>query len=72
MNDTPSVLNSYQDNSTVAVSEGVTRTIKEGGFGCIESRADVSFPEQYVSNYELQQMLSGQGGASNSTTTSIP
>lgn len=59
-----------QDNSTVAVSEGVTRTIKEGGFGCIESRTDVSFPEQYVSNYELQQMINGSGGSSNST--SIP
>jgi hypothetical protein len=54
-----------QDNSTVAVSEGVTRIIKEGGFGCIESRADVSFPEQYVSNYELQQMINGSGGSSN-------
>jgi hypothetical protein len=57
-----------QDNSTVAVSEGVTRTIKEGGFGCFESRADVSFPEQYVSNYELQQMINGSGGSSNSTS----
>jgi hypothetical protein len=56
------------DNSTVAVSEGVTRLIKEGGFGCIESRADLSFPEQYVSNYELQQMINGSGGSSNSTS----
>jgi hypothetical protein len=56
------------DNSTVAVSEGVTRTLKEGGFGCIESRADVSFPEQYVSNYEFQQMINGSGGSSNSTS----
>ena len=66
---TPAGVERVQDNSTVAVSEGVTRTIKEGGFGCIESRADVSFPEQYVSNYELQQMINGSGGSSNSTST---
>ena len=60
-----------QDNSTVAVSDGVTRLSKSGGFGCFESRADVSFPEQYVSNYELQQMLNSQRGTNNSTT-SIP
>jgi hypothetical protein len=59
-----------QDNSTVAVSDGVTRIGQSGGFGCIESRADVSFPEQYVSNYELQQMINSQEGSSNST--SIP
>ena len=57
-----------QDNSTVTVSEGVTRTSQSGGFGCIESRADVSFPEQYVSNYELQQMINGSGGSSNSSS----
>jgi len=55
-----------QDNSTVAISDGVTRIGQEGGFGCIESRADVSFPEQYVSNYELQQMINGSGGSTNS------
>jgi hypothetical protein len=59
-----------QDNSTVVVSDGVTRIGQSGGFGCIESRADVSFPEQYVSNYELQQMINSQEGSSNST--SIP
>lgn len=60
-----------QDNSTITVSEGVTRIGQSGGFGCFESRTDVSFPEQYVSNYELQQMINGQEKASNSTT-SIP
>jgi hypothetical protein len=57
-----------QDNSTVVVSDGVTRIGQSGGFGCIESRADVSFPEQYVSNYELQQMINSQEGSSNSTS----
>ena len=57
-----------QDNSTVAVSEGVTRIGKSGGFGCIESRADVSFPEQYVSNYELQQIINELKGSSNATS----
>jgi hypothetical protein len=59
-----------QDNSTVAVSDGVTRIGQRGGFGCIESRADVSFPEQYISNYELQQMINESGGSSNSTSMS--
>lgn len=58
-----------QDNSTVTVSDGVIRIGQSGGFGCFESRADVSFPEQYVSNYELQQMLNSQGEASKSTTS---
>lgn len=57
-----------QDNSIVTVSDGVTRISQSGEFGCFESRADVSFPEQYVSNYELQQMINSQGEASNSTT----
>ena len=57
-----------QDNSTVTVSEGVTRIGQSGGFGCFESRADVSFPEQYVSNYELQQMINGSRGSSNSSS----
>ncbi len=57
-----------QDNSTVAVSDGVTRIGKSGGFGCFESRADVSFPEQYVSNYELQQMINEIKGSSNATS----
>ena len=56
-----------QDNSTVTVSEGVTRIGQSGGFGCIESRGDLSFPEQYVSNYDLQQMITQQGESSNST-----
>ena len=54
-----------QDNSTVTISDGVTRIGQSGGFGCIESRADVSFPEQYISDYELQQMINNQGGTSN-------
>ena len=57
-----------QDNSTVAVSDGVTRIGKSGGFGCIESRADMSFPEQYVSNYELQQMIDELKGSPNATS----
>ncbi len=60
-----------QDTSTITVSDGVTRIGQSGGFGCIESRGDLSFPEQYVSNYELQQMLNSQRGTNNSTT-SIP
>ena len=57
-----------QDNSTITVSDGVIRKGQSGGFGCIESRADVSFPEQYVPNYELQQMINELRGSSNSTS----
>jgi hypothetical protein len=57
-----------QDNSTVAISNDVTRIGQVGGFGCFESRADLSFPEQYVSNYELQQMIKDLKGSSNSTS----
>lgn len=57
-----------QDNSTVTVSDGVTRIGKSGGFGCIESRADMSFPEQFISNYELQQMINELKGSSNATS----
>jgi hypothetical protein len=57
-----------QDNSTVTVSDGVTRIGQSGGFGCVESRADVSFPEQYVSNYELQQIINELKGSSNATS----
>jgi len=46
-----------QDNSTKQVSEGVTQKAQRGGFGCITSRADVAFPEPYVSNDELVNMI---------------
>ncbi|MGH9964477.1 MAG: hypothetical protein ACRD5E_06585 [Nitrososphaeraceae archaeon] len=57
-----------QDNSTVTVSDGITRIGQSGGFGCIESRADISFPEQFISNYELQQMINELKGSSNATS----
>ncbi|HEY7757306.1 MAG TPA: hypothetical protein VIA08_03650 [Nitrososphaeraceae archaeon] len=46
-----------QDNSTKQISEDVVQKAQRGGFGCITSRADVSFPEPYVSNNELVGML---------------
>ncbi|HKQ21285.1 MAG TPA: hypothetical protein VJS91_04550 [Nitrososphaeraceae archaeon] len=46
-----------QDNSTKQVSEGITQKAHRGGFGCITSRADVSFPEPYISNNEIVGML---------------
>lgn len=46
-----------QDNSTKQVSEGVTQKAQRGGFGCITSRADVSFPEPYISNNEIVGIL---------------
>ena len=46
-----------QDNSTKQISEGVTQKAQRGGFGCITSRADVAFPEPYISNDELVDMI---------------
>lgn len=46
-----------QDNSTKQISEGVTQKAQGGGFGCISSRADLAFPEPYVSNDELVNMI---------------
>ena len=46
-----------QDNSTKQISEGVTLKAERGGFGCPASRADVGFPEPYVSNSELINMI---------------
>ena len=54
-----------QDNSTVTISEGVNRIGQSGGFGCFESRGDLSFPENYVYNYELLQMINDLRGSSN-------
>ncbi len=46
-----------QDNSTKKISEGVIQKAQNGGFGCISSRADASFPEPYISNNEIVGML---------------
>ena len=46
------------DNSTVKISENVTRKSIIGSFGCPLSRTDAGFPEPYMSNVEIQEMLS--------------
>jgi hypothetical protein len=53
-----------QVNSTKQISEGVIQKAQRGGFGCITSRSDVSFPEPYVSNNELVGMLNQTRGNS--------
>jgi hypothetical protein len=55
-----------QDNSTKQISEGVTLKAQRGGFGCPASRADVGFPEPYVSDNELVNMIKELGGNSTS------
>jgi len=57
---TPEAEQRPSDNSTVEISENVVRKSLQGGFGCPEER--VGFPEPYVSQYEISQML-------NKTTT---
>lgn len=55
-----------QDNSTKQISEGVTLKAQRGGFGCPPSRADAGFPEPYVSNNELVNMINELRGNSTS------
>jgi hypothetical protein len=55
-----------QNNSTKQISEGVTLKAQRGGFGCPASRADVGFPEPYVSDNELVNMIKELSGNSTS------
>lgn len=43
------------DNSTVQISENVTRKAMQGGFGCPDERN--GFPEPYVSQFDLSQAI---------------
>lgn len=45
------------DNSTVQISEGVTRKGMVGGFGCPQSKTDAGFPEPFMSNNEIANKL---------------
>jgi hypothetical protein len=45
------------DNSTTQLSQGVTRKSIMGSFGCPLPRTDAGFPEPYLSNVEIQEML---------------
>ncbi|HEX6028839.1 MAG TPA: hypothetical protein VFY64_07360 [Nitrososphaeraceae archaeon] len=45
------------DNSTVQISEGVTRKGLTGGFGCPQSKTDAGFPEPFMSNNEIVNKL---------------
>ena len=45
------------DNSTVQISEGVTRKGMVGAFGCPQSKTDAGFPEPYMSNNEIVTKL---------------
>ena len=56
-----------QENATTQISEGVTLKAQHGGFGCPASRADVAFPETYVSNNELVCMIKEIQNAQNIT-----
>lgn len=46
------------DNSTTQLSQGVTRKSIMGSFGCPLPKTDAGFPEPYMSNLEIQKMLS--------------
>lgn len=42
------------DKSEVKISDKVTRTFKRGAFGCPTAKADLGFPEQSASIYDIQ------------------
>lgn len=46
------------DVSRVSLSDGVTRTLKQGAFGCPAAKADMGFPEQSSTMYETRSGLS--------------
>jgi hypothetical protein len=52
-----------QDNSTVKVSDTVTRIAKTGGFECPEARGPSGFPEPAHSSYELNQDIQSVAAA---------
>src|ERR687889_1165206 len=54
------------DNSTIQLSQGVIRKSITGSFGCPLPRSDAGFPEPYMSNLEIQKILSR---SENSTST---
>jgi hypothetical protein len=45
------------DNSTIQISEGVTRKGMVGGFSCPQSKVDAGFPEPFMSNNEIVEKL---------------
>ena len=51
---------SSQNNATKQISDGVILKAQRGSFGCPSSRADAGFPEPYVSNNEMVNMIKGQ------------
>lgn len=53
-----------QNNSTKQISEGVTQKAQHGAFGCITARTDASFPEPYISNNEIVNMINQTGNSS--------
>jgi hypothetical protein len=44
---------SPEDKTEVKVSEGVTRILSSGAFGCPVAKADLGFPEKSASTYDL-------------------
>jgi hypothetical protein len=51
--------NTKSDNSTVQISKNVERKASLGGFGCPDVR--VGFPEPYISQHDLSQLINKTG-----------
>lgn len=55
---TPAEVIEYpQNNETIALSSGVIQKAESGGFSCPKPLSDISFPEPYMSNIEIQTRL---------------
>lgn len=52
---------SPQTNETTTLSNGVIQKAESGGFSCPKPLSEISFPEQYLSNVDIQAKLNGTG-----------
>lgn len=58
-----------EDTKEVEISTGVTLMEKAGTFGCPASRADLGFPEQSMTTYELNTKISEAKNTADSSRT---
>lgn len=59
-----------QDTKSVAVSDGVTQTLKSGGYGCPIANGDLGFPEKSASNVDLAKAAADANTAASEAAAS--
>ena len=66
---------SPEDKTEIKLSDTVSRTYKNGAFGCFKPKADAQFPEKSLSEYELttahDAMMNMGGGDSPMATVAL-